>query len=61
MADIREIFVGTKGIMHVIFERDYSTRRNIVDLYDIQMIEDFDNNYCLNRNGVTVHYNILHY
>jgi hypothetical protein len=61
MAAIMEVFVDTRDIIHVLFERDYSARRNIEDLYDIQRNEDVTNNYCLKRNGVTVHYNILHY
>ena len=61
MAAIREVFVDTKDIIHVLFERDYSNRRNIEDLYDIQMNEDVTNNYCSKRNGVTVQYKIVHY
>jgi hypothetical protein len=61
MAAIREVFVDTKDIIHVLFERDYSNRRNIEDLYDIQRNEDVTNNYCSKRNGVTVQYKIVHY
>jgi hypothetical protein len=61
MAAIREVFVDSKDIIRIIFEMDYSNRRNIEDLYDIQRNEDVTNNYCSKRNGVTVQYTILHY
>ena len=60
MADIREVFVDTKGVIRVLYERDYSNWRNTEDLYNVQNKESVTNNYCSKRNGKTVQYIIIH-
>ena len=54
MDDVRELFVARRGVVEVVVERDYSNRRTLEDLYDVQRWDEINNDYCQKRFGKEV-------
>ena len=54
MDDVRELFVARRGVVEVVVERDYSNRRTLEDLYDVQRWEEINNDYCQKHFGKEV-------
>ena len=54
MDDVRELFVARRGEVEVVVERDYSNRRTLEDLYDVQRWEEINNDYCQKHFGKEV-------
>ena len=52
--DVVELFVAKRGVVKVVVERDYSNKRTLEDLYDVQRWEEIKNTYCQKRFGKEV-------
>ena len=52
--DVVELFVAKRGVVKVVVEREYSNKRTLKDLYDVQQGEEIKNNYCEKRFGKEV-------
>ena len=52
--DVTELFVNRRAVVQVVVEWDYSNRRTLEDLYDVQRWDDIKNDYCQKRFGKEV-------